>query len=493
MRGKTIPAALLLLALVLSGCSGSLSSQGKGAQKPLENLTLDPSELTLEVGETADLTLTATPSDFDESIGDVETDWDEKVISVETDNGISIRAVGPGNTDLTVIAKNAVNGKISAVCHVTVTEPQPQQGTDGPVLPEGSVSLWDQGVWGIDVSNNQSSINWKAVKDAGCSFAILKCGEGANRNKNHKDSAFDQNVKACEYYGIPWGAYYFSWATTTDDAVYEAKTALSIIEKTGKSPELPVFIDVEENKKPDGTLYHGYSYYDLGKDLVTDISLTFCDYCSQNGYSAGIYSNTSFLKDLLNTDKWDSTGYFTWVAEYGAKSCSYNGRYQIWQTSESYKLPNANVSKLDYNWYYPQSQNAGLSISGKEEHQEAAQVVGAEDSAQESGSEQEAAEEPGAEIAGQYQAVIGETEWSAVITDVDGDHATGRIAFANAQRTHELDDLSITLDGNVGSFDYVDSYMGLTGQGTITFEEDGCVITLTGDLNVTEYRLDRMD
>lgn len=266
---------------------------------------------------------------------------------------------------------------------------------------------------------------------------------------------------------------------------------------------------MEENKKPDGTLYHGYSYYDLGKDLVTDISLTFCDYCSQNGYSAGIYSNTSFLKDLLNTDKWDSTGYFTWVAEYGAKSCSYNGRYQIWQTSESYKLPNANVSKLDYNWYYPQSQNAGLSISGKEEHQEAAQVVGAEDSgseesesesgeaqadgADEAESESEAAEDPGAGIAGQYQAVIGETEWSAVITDVDGDRATGQITFANAQRTHELDDLSITLDGNVGSFDYVDSYMGLTGQGTITFEEDGCVITLTGDLNVTEYRLDRTD
>ena len=84
MRGKTILAAVLLLALVLSGCSGSLSSQGKGAQKPLENLTLDPSELTLEVGETADLTLTATPSDFDESIDDVETEWDEKVISVQT-------------------------------------------------------------------------------------------------------------------------------------------------------------------------------------------------------------------------------------------------------------------------------------------------------------------------------------------------------------------------------------------------------------------------
>ena len=492
MKGKLIPAAvLLLLALILSGCSGGLSSKGSEVKKPLEDLTLAPSELTLQVGETAKLSLTATPSDFDESIGKVDTEWNEDVISVETGDGISITAVGPGNTDLTVTVKSAVNSKISTVCHVTVVEAQ--QAGSGPVLSEGSVSLWEDGVWGIDVSNNQSNINWKAVKDAGCSFAILKCGEGANRKKNHKDSAFDQNVKACEYYGIPWGAYYFSWATTTDDAVYEAKTALAIIEQTGQSPDLPVFIDVEENRKADGTLYHGYSYYDLGKNLVTDISLTFCDYCSQKGYSAGIYSYTSFLKDLLSTDKWDATSYFTWVAEYGAKSGSYPGRYQIWQTSESYKLPSANVSQLDYNWYYPQSQNAGLSISGKEEHQEAAQVVGAEDSAQESGSEQEAAEEPGAEIAGQYQAVIGETEWSAVITDVDGDHATGRIAFANAQRTHELDDLSITLDGNVGSFDYVDSYMGLTGQGTITFEEDGCVITLTGDLNVTEYRLDRMD
>ena len=45
MRGKTILAAALLLTLVLSGCSGSLSSQGKTAQKPLEDLTLDPSEL----------------------------------------------------------------------------------------------------------------------------------------------------------------------------------------------------------------------------------------------------------------------------------------------------------------------------------------------------------------------------------------------------------------------------------------------------------------
>lgn len=57
---------------------------------------------------------------------------------------------------------------------------------------------------GIDVSNNQGSIDFKKVKGAGWEFAYIKAGEG-----DWRDPTFIRNVKQATAAGLEVGAYQF--------------------------------------------------------------------------------------------------------------------------------------------------------------------------------------------------------------------------------------------------------------------------------------------
>ena len=94
---------------------------------------------------------------------------------------------------------------------------------------------------GIDVSKWQGKIDWKKVKDAGAQFAILRAGYG--RAISQIDPFFYANYEACKAIGLPVGAYWYSYATDTDDARREAATCLEAIK--GKSFEYPVWFDQE--------------------------------------------------------------------------------------------------------------------------------------------------------------------------------------------------------------------------------------------------------
>ena len=84
---------------------------------------------------------------------------------------------------------------------------------------------------GIDVSYWQGeNIDWNKVKADGVKFAILRCGYSLSG----VDSTFERNVRECERVGIPWGAYYFSYAESTSEAEKELANCLKILK--GKKP-----------------------------------------------------------------------------------------------------------------------------------------------------------------------------------------------------------------------------------------------------------------
>ena len=95
---------------------------------------------------------------------------------------------------------------------------------------------------GIDVSVHNGNIDWNRVKSAGIDFAILRAGYG--RVASQKDEKFEANYAGAKAAGVPVGAYWYSYATTPDEAKLEAEVCVSILR--GKQFEYPIWFDLEE-------------------------------------------------------------------------------------------------------------------------------------------------------------------------------------------------------------------------------------------------------
>ena len=69
---------------------------------------------------------------------------------------------------------------------------------------------------GIDVSYAQGEIEWTVVQSQ-IDFAILRCGYGQDE-PDQDDKMWEKNAAACEEHGIPYGAYFFCYARTPQEA-----------------------------------------------------------------------------------------------------------------------------------------------------------------------------------------------------------------------------------------------------------------------------------
>ena len=170
---------------------------------------------------------------------------------------------------------------------------------------------------GIDVSSNNGTIDWNAVKADGIDFAIIRCGYGMNQT-DQDDSQWLANVTGCEAAGIPYGVYIYSYADSVSRAVSEADHVLRLI--NGRNLSYPVYFDME-----DAFIFSSTTAKQRGK-----IAKAFCDRIEAAGYEAAIYSsNYSFTNDLPEKtfDQWGR-----WVAHYSAQ-CGYKGTYQMWQAT----------------------------------------------------------------------------------------------------------------------------------------------------------------
>ncbi len=93
----------------------------------ISGITLDQTQASLKVGETAKLTAGITPADATEEKAVTWTSSDEKVATV-TSNGL-VTAVGAGSAMITVQTKN---GAYTATATITVTQPTPSAADKNP-------------------------------------------------------------------------------------------------------------------------------------------------------------------------------------------------------------------------------------------------------------------------------------------------------------------------------------------------------------------------
>ncbi len=191
---------------------------------------------------------------------------------------------------------------------------------------------------GIDVSYHNGIIDWDKVKADGIEFAILRCGYG-RKSVRQIDKQFEQNYRECKRVGMPVGVYHYSYAKNAADARLEADFMLELI--ADKQFEYPVIFDIEDEGQEA-----------FSRDILTEITVAFCEKIEQAGYYVSIYSNADWFTNKLDLtrlaqyDKWLAHWVRTpkWGSEFGG----------LWQYTDNGKVDgietavDMNISYRDY-------------------------------------------------------------------------------------------------------------------------------------------------
>ena len=203
---------------------------------------------------------------------------------------------------------------------------------------DGSLSQ-SSGSRGIDVSKYQGRIDWGAVAASGINFAIIRVGyRGATTGALIEDPYFRSNIAGATRAGIKVGVYFFTQAVTEAEAVEEASMVLSLI--SGYKVTYPVFIDSESatNGRANG----------LDTATRTAVVKAFCQTIANSGYRPGVYASKNWFGSRLNASA--LSNYCIWVAQYNT-SCTYSGKYDMWQYTSSGTVPGIN-GRVDMNTSY---------------------------------------------------------------------------------------------------------------------------------------------
>lgn len=176
---------------------------------------------------------------------------------------------------------------------------------------------------GIDVSEHNGSIDWKKVKESGIDFAFLRIGwRGFTEGGIYKDETFEENYQKAKENDIKIGVYFFSQATTVQEAKEEA---LFVKEQlASKNIQLPVAYDYETVENKEGRANH------LNKEQVSENASAFFAEL-ENKYQVMIYANTPLLK-LYDQELLDK--YPLWFAQFYHKPETQHN-FEIWQYSET--------------------------------------------------------------------------------------------------------------------------------------------------------------
>lgn len=210
---------------------------------------------------------------------------------------------------------------------------------------------------GVDLSRHQAAgkVDFASLKALGYYFVMLRAGYG--KCLSQKDPDFESHYKAAKEAGLRVGAYHYSYAVTTEEALKEADCFLEWIR--GKKLDYPIAYDIEDKTQKR-----------LTTGQRTDIALAFMQRVEEAGYYTMLYSSASWLGSKLDMKRLKH--FDVWVAAYvdsddGIKRY-YKGGFGMWQYSSGIVLPRVYRSRLDHDYAYKDYEkiikNAGLNHLG---------------------------------------------------------------------------------------------------------------------------------
>lgn len=227
--------------------------------------------------------------------------------------------------------------------------PAPETPRETPV--EEAVTGWegDPPYRYIDVSRYQGKITldgWREIKAAGYKGVMLKT-VSTNRKLSKRadglyiDPTFEDNYKNAKAAGLDVGVYYYTYATS--EAMADAELSLLADALRGKTLEMPVAVDVEDNK-----------FRVLGKQALTDLTAYALKKVEDMGFYAQLYTYTSFAKTRLYMGGAALSPYDVWLADYTGKTPAVTFAYNAHQHTSKGSVPgisgnvDLNVTTLNY-------------------------------------------------------------------------------------------------------------------------------------------------
>lgn len=184
----------------------------------------------------------------------------------------------------------------------------------------------------IDVSRYQGGITpegWKKVKAAGYQGVMLKT-VSTNRKLSKRsdglyiDPTFEANYRNAKAAGLAVGVYYYTYATSKEMA--DAELSLLADALRGKTLEMPVAVDVEDNKLKQ------LSTLDLSN--LTAYAL---EQVEKLGFYAQLYTYTGYKYELdmaRLSSRWD-----VWLADYTGKTPKVDFKYNAHQHTSKGSVP----------------------------------------------------------------------------------------------------------------------------------------------------------
>lgn len=181
---------------------------------------------------------------------------------------------------------------------------------------------------GIDVSAYQGDIDWQTVAGSGVEFAFIRIGyRGYSEGGIHTDDRAAENLRAAREAGLDVGVYFYSQATSIEEAAEEALFCIRFLGDT--ELELPVVFDWEYVSSEARTC-------NVTGETLTRCAQVFCETVEKSGYEAMVYFNPSIARDLMDITRLQD--YPFWLAMY-ADEMDYPYAVEFWQYTETGSVP----------------------------------------------------------------------------------------------------------------------------------------------------------
>lgn len=195
---------------------------------------------------------------------------------------------------------------------------------------------------GIDVSEWQGTINWEKVKESGVDFVMIRIGYGKGRYGSKHctlDKRFKEYVAGAQKVGLPIGIYFYSYATTPEQAQKEAEFTIEKLD--GVPVSFPVAYDIEDS----------YILRKTSTKTRTEMTKTFMDTIAAAGYYPVYYSNQNWYINYLDTSRLED--YDFWYARYTYVEPSRSEYpFGMWQASSTQKLSGITENTVDLDFLY---------------------------------------------------------------------------------------------------------------------------------------------
>lgn len=160
---------------------------------------------------------------------------------------------------------------------------------------------------GIDISKWNGNIDFMQVRNSGIEFVIIREGY-----RKQVDPRFFEYVEGSKKAGIiVFGAYHFMYSRSVNDAILEAQSAVSNIQKAGLKPdEIIIFSDYEYDTVDDAR----EAGITLTRDDCNQHVQAFCSEVERLGYKVGIYTNLDYYRHYYTEET--ISKYPIWLADY---------------------------------------------------------------------------------------------------------------------------------------------------------------------------------